>query len=137
MLEGILAVFSKRALKSLYNQADFPPFGGSIPPAPAKPARRTEKMLLILAEMPANGEPLRFREVVSSLPIREMGGRRPFSLVQSRSVFHKWRAARNEIKGLHCTERLIDVGDNVVRMLDADRKPHIPLADTGLQLLFW
>jgi hypothetical protein len=42
-----------------------------------------------------------------------------------------------ETKGLGCIERLIDIGDNVVRMLDANRKPHIPVTDTGLQLLFW
>lgn len=37
---------------------------------------------------------------------------------------------------LCCAERVIDVGDNIVRMFDADRKPDIPIADAGLQLLF-
>src|SRR3984893_6895016 len=40
-------------------------------------------------------------------------------------------------KASRCIEGVIDVGDNVVGMLDAYRKAHISLADTGLQLVFW
>ena len=36
---------------------------------------------------------------------------------------------------LHSSKRLIDIGNNVVRMLDADRKPHITFSHAGLELL--
>jgi hypothetical protein len=132
--------------------------------------RRTEKMLLILAKMPASGGLLRFRGSPGSQfsrnarPIRRKSpatnaiGERPlpgqcghlpkdyFSNEPTRGRSARFdqgplsrtcRAPRNETKELRCTERLIDVGDNVVRMLDANRKTHISVADTGLQLLFW
>lgn len=36
---------------------------------------------------------------------------------------------------LHSSQRLIDIGNNVVRMLDTDRKPYISLSHAGLELL--
>ena len=38
---------------------------------------------------------------------------------------------------LHSGKRLIDVGNDVVWVLDADRKPDVSLRDAGLELLFW
>ena len=38
--------------------------------------------------------------------------------------------------GLHNGERLIDIGNDVVRVLDADRQSDVSLSDAGLKLLF-
>ena len=37
--------------------------------------------------------------------------------------------------GLHNGERLIDIGKDVVRVLDADRQSDVSLSDAGLKLL--
>ena len=38
---------------------------------------------------------------------------------------------------LHSGKRLIDIGNDIVWVLDADRKPDVSLRDAGLELLFW
>ena len=39
--------------------------------------------------------------------------------------------------GSHDREGLIEIGKDVVNVLDADRKPHIAVGDAGLRLLLW
>jgi len=36
------------------------------------------------------------------------------------------------VRGLSSRDRLIDIGNDVIRVLDADRKPYIPLGTSDL-----
>src|SRR5208282_6570128 len=62
--------------------------------------------------------------------------------VSARSIGQqRGRTASPALTGSRCgsggVERLRQVGENVLLMLDPDRQPHIIFGDPGLQLLLW